>query len=215
MDIPFGTFTVVFPDGYQTIRIQPARDKSDDRIFAKYLMGSDNDSDFTYFATIRDGRIMARGFEKQVEALRVVLTSDPSKVGEMGMAYALRSSNCWRCGRTLTVPASIHSGLGPDCAAKVGAFYGEPPAPAAVSPVIDPQTGVEESADELIRLANQEANEAAWYGEQPLVAAPSAAPRNNAYAEADRVNRETAERLAAIRASGRRPTYEEIFGEDD
>jgi len=35
-------------------------------------------------------------------------------------AHALSSGNCLACLRTLTVPASIHRGLGPDCAARLG-----------------------------------------------------------------------------------------------
>ena len=35
-----------------------------------------------------------------------------------GLAYALISSRCCRCGRKLTVPASIHNGMGPECASK-------------------------------------------------------------------------------------------------
>ena len=35
-------------------------------------------------------------------------------------AYAIGSGKCACCGRTLTVPASVHRGLGPDCAKKYG-----------------------------------------------------------------------------------------------
>ena len=35
-----------------------------------------------------------------------------------GLAFALREGACYRCGRTLTVPASVHRGLGPECARK-------------------------------------------------------------------------------------------------
>jgi hypothetical protein len=30
----------------------------------------------------------------------------------------MRENACYRCGRTLTVPASVHRGLGPECARK-------------------------------------------------------------------------------------------------
>lgn len=39
---------------------------------------------------------------------------------EAGMAFAMQSGRCCRCGRELTVPASIHAGVGPDCAEKYG-----------------------------------------------------------------------------------------------
>lgn len=215
--IPLGTFTVVFPDGYQTIRLQAARDKSDSRIFAKYLSGQSNETDFQYFATIFPGGRVSNGggFERQRLALKVVMGAAPSELGEMGLAYAMASSNCFNCGRKLTVPASIHSGLGPDCADKMGAFYGEPPTPEAPVTkldhaaefctgdcphhVADTSTGVEESEDELLDMV--------------AATAPSAV-KHDAYAEGDRINRETNARIQAIKASGRKPTYEDIFGED-
>ncbi len=134
-ETPIGTFTVVGIDAeHITIRLQRPTDKvklAEGVVYAKYLAGADNDVDFAYFATVVKGQIRARGFERQVAALKVVLGADNGSLGKMGLAYALASSNCWRCGRTLTVPASIHSGMGPDCAAKVGAEYSEPEAPAA------------------------------------------------------------------------------------
>ncbi len=42
-----------------------------------------------------------------------------------GHAYALQSGRCWKCNKKLTVPDSIHNGLGPDCFEKVGAIRAE------------------------------------------------------------------------------------------
>ena len=53
---------------------------------------------------------------RQLEAWKII-SSDPKGAGE---AYALESANCFRCGRKLTVPVSIHRGLGPECASKWG-----------------------------------------------------------------------------------------------
>lgn len=36
------------------------------------------------------------------------------------MAFALKEGKCARCGRQLTVPASLHAGMGPECAGKTG-----------------------------------------------------------------------------------------------
>jgi hypothetical protein len=96
-------------------------------VFASYLSGADNDVDFTYFSTLRGGIPSGRQDQCPVQrrALAAIL-APAADLRAMGLAYSLQSSNCWRCGRTLTVPASIHSGLGPDCAEKVGAAYGEP-----------------------------------------------------------------------------------------
>jgi hypothetical protein len=128
IEVPLGTFTVVALDGSRTtIKLAEAKAK-DGRIFASYLMGADNDVDFQWFSTLRDGRPSGSPakFPVQYRALQAIL-SPTADLAAMGLAYSLQSSNCWRCNRTLTVPASIHSGLGPDCAAKVGAMYGERP----------------------------------------------------------------------------------------
>lgn len=50
-------------------------------------------------------------------ALRDLLAGDWRQMGE---DYAVASNRCWRCDRELKVPASIHRGLGPDCAKLLG-----------------------------------------------------------------------------------------------
>jgi hypothetical protein len=125
--VPLGTFTVVALDGTRTtIRLQEPKAK-DGRVFASFLRGADNDADYQYFATLRGGVMggIEGSFAVQRQAVRAIL-APTADLRAMGLAYSLESSNCWRCGRTLTVPASIHSGLGPDCADKLGAAYGEP-----------------------------------------------------------------------------------------
>lgn len=39
---------------------------------------------------------------------------------EFQLSYAMKEGNCARCGRKLTVPASINNGLGPECAGRTG-----------------------------------------------------------------------------------------------
>lgn len=117
--VPNGTYTVVWPEGgHTTIRIR-AWKRTGERV-AAYLMGSDNEGDYQGFATVRAGgyalwkTYAADG--RPAQALSVLLTGGHATAGE---AYALASGNCWRCGRTLTVPASLARGLGPECATKV------------------------------------------------------------------------------------------------
>lgn len=50
--------------------------------------------------------------DSAIACLHALLTGD---FESMGLAYAVKSGNCWRCGRELTVPASIHRGMGPVC----------------------------------------------------------------------------------------------------
>lgn len=114
-----GTYTVVFNEEQRrTIRI---RKPHPDAVYhvAEYLYGPDNESHFKRFAREvkggwqynGDGGILLVG-------LKVICGADDKKLADMGLAYALESGNCYRCGRKLTVPASIHAGLGPVCARK-------------------------------------------------------------------------------------------------
>src|SRR5262249_36303779 len=97
--------------------------------------------------------------------------------------------------RTLTVPASIHSGMGPDCAARVGAMYSEPEAPQA------PEAG------------DGPEQEGLGYTETDLEAQDEMV-RQDMYAEVDRDNRAARDRMQAIRDSGRKLTYADVFPED-
>lgn len=78
-----------------------------------HLTGPDNDSDYEKFGSIRNGRLAVwRRF-----ADRATLVKD----AEAFLANphdALQSATCFRCGRTLTVPASITNGYGPECSKK-------------------------------------------------------------------------------------------------
>lgn len=124
-----GYYTIVFDEAADdriTLRVRDHWDeagKARGEMVVDYLSGPENTRDYTGFAFLtphgrnamwsiwkryRDNGRLARALE--------VLHKDP---GEAGMAYALRSGNCYRCGRTLTVPASVHRGLGPVCAGKV------------------------------------------------------------------------------------------------
>lgn len=125
---PDGTYTVVFQDeSYRTVRLQ-TNDESWDfaagEQILSYLTGPDNEASFQPCGILRrDGRLTTwrryRGTPLEAELTRVVaaLLRDHVAAGE---TYALRSRRCWRCHRKLTVPASIHRGLGPDCARRLG-----------------------------------------------------------------------------------------------
>ena len=127
--IPNGTYTVVFNDERRTLRLRSAdwaKDLPPGSQVAEFLSGADNESDYTGFAFIVKGkpRVWKRFRSDQliVTALHALLDQDEEGVKEAGYRYALESSRCYRCNRTLTVPASIHRGLGPVCA---GVMEGE------------------------------------------------------------------------------------------
>ena len=118
-----GTYTVVYNSGeYRTLRVKDWNDKT----IIGYLSGQDNENDFTYVGFLTESNTVnfwkkigltkslkwLQRFERAVQ----IIAGNPS---EAGLAYALKSSRCYRCNRKLTVPASIHQGLGPDCATKI------------------------------------------------------------------------------------------------
>ena len=89
---------------------------------AKYLSGSDNDNSYTGFATIIGSsfKVWSRfnGDSNIVNAMKALMSSTAEERGEYGYNYAKESGRCCKCGRTLTVPASINRGMGPECAKK-------------------------------------------------------------------------------------------------
>lgn len=117
-----GVYTLVLDDGsYKTIKVHsPKRGNFVGKTILSYLYGPDNGADFEAFGFLMGARVaLWKRYSQNVELRRLVegLVA-PEKAAEAGLAYAVASGNCYKCGRRLTVPASIHNGMGPDCAAK-------------------------------------------------------------------------------------------------
>ncbi len=135
-------FTLVSPKtgARFTFRIRGKEDRSDKTktiFFVSLLTGSNNDTDYTFFATIfpdaasfgrlshaRKGNISedapgARAFAWFWRQLNAAAHAGGSH-GQIGCEVH-HEGRCGRCGRALTVPESIACGLGPECAGKVGA----------------------------------------------------------------------------------------------
>jgi hypothetical protein len=106
-----------------TFRVQ--RGKQDDAPhFVSLLSGSDNESDYVFLGTIFGDSAYRHGRKSRVSA------DAPSAKGwAWAWAFLARGElppacevwhegRCGRCGRALTVPESIASGLGPECAQK-------------------------------------------------------------------------------------------------
>lgn len=94
--------------------------------FVSVLNGPDNWSNYAYLGYVRRGVFLHGGHKAKVSA------NAPSA---KAFAWAFRQiaagrippslevwheGKCGRCGRKLTVPSSIASGLGPECAGRVG-----------------------------------------------------------------------------------------------
>lgn len=117
-----GTYTIVLnADEYVTLRIKECTfgDFPKGTRVIQYLWGSDNESSFKGFAFLTpDNKVKVwNSFKNAAKLIKAAnILADSNDPGFYGLEYALRSGRCWRCGRTLTVPTSIHRGLGPDCA---------------------------------------------------------------------------------------------------
>lgn len=135
-----GTYTYVSGSGdYRVVRFNTPQTKDHQPgkyTWVSYQYGPDNDTEFAGCARITNlelsmwKRAHLKGdckvplTEAQqadlVEAIVFICSLDKDDLLRSGEAYALRSGNCFRCGRTLTVPSSISAGLGPICAKAFG-----------------------------------------------------------------------------------------------
>jgi hypothetical protein len=137
VSIPNGTYTVVLSDDesdYVTLRVERASwVKDDTKTSVSFLNGSDNESSYKGFAFVgANGINVWKNFKDNtriVNAAKILWAIAQKEAGladahekflEFAEAYAIRSGKCARCARTLTVPASLHRGLGPECASKEG-----------------------------------------------------------------------------------------------
>lgn len=131
-EIRQGTYTVVLNGGedYVTLRVEEAKFVKDaKKMMISYLSGADNENSYTGFAFVNANGIAVwnkfKSNERLVKAAQVLwaLAQTEAGLGEAheeflknAEAYALESGHCMRCLKKLTVPASLHRGLGPVCA---------------------------------------------------------------------------------------------------
>jgi hypothetical protein len=123
-----GWYTIVgSKGGHRTLRLTTiSEDQKGNgvRQWLSYLSGPDNENNYKSIGTV-DGTTV-RLFKKNegqysdIVAAAKYLVRNASRIGEFGKNYALRSGNCARCNRRLTVPASIGNGYGPKCSELLG-----------------------------------------------------------------------------------------------
>jgi hypothetical protein len=120
-------FTVVSPKTGNRFTYKVSRKEVDGGKvlhFVKVLTGQDNDSDYTFLGTIFDGREYRRSFKSSIgpQAPSAVafawLVSRLVAGKDLAGVSVHHEGRCGRCGRTLTVPSSIETGFGPECAGK-------------------------------------------------------------------------------------------------
>jgi hypothetical protein len=108
---------------YQVQGKQDSKDESKTVYFVRYLNGPDNQNDFAYLGMVPEGK------EKII--LTKASKAGPSAPVYRALEFALRnptastlevhhSGTCGRCGRELTDPVSIQTGIGPICRDRMG-----------------------------------------------------------------------------------------------
>ena len=127
--LPDGYYTVADTrGGHRTYRIRTQDATSTfcpgAQILA-YLFGPDNESDYRGVAFVEGTALRiwrkAQEHSEQLKADWAVLTGAPEASGKL---YALRCGRCYRCARQLTTPESVETGLGAECAEKMGMEWG-------------------------------------------------------------------------------------------
>lgn len=131
------TFTIELPPGvgdkpHYTYRVtrKEASLQFPETYFVALLSGPDNTSDYTYLGilipsngevrTTRKSTYNAESFP--VRLLSRVLAriwADDHNAYEQHGFQTHHVGKCGRCGRDLTVPSSVESGFGPECATKI------------------------------------------------------------------------------------------------
>jgi hypothetical protein len=107
-----------------TYKVSAAKDK--DLWFVSSLYGSDNTADYAYM-----GIITAQKAFRITAKSRFAQSSPQVKAFEWAFQHLYAGNipeslevwhegHCGRCGRALTVPESIASGIGPECSKRIG-----------------------------------------------------------------------------------------------
>jgi len=94
--------------------------------FVSLLSGPDNENDFCFLGSVfRDGTFR-RSVKSHVGETAPSMIAAKwvcerlAKGAELKGCEIWHEGRCGRCGRKLTVPESIESGIGPECASKLG-----------------------------------------------------------------------------------------------
>ncbi len=140
--------------------------------FVAVLSGPDNTSDYTYIGMIHGTKFgVTRASRRMADALSVktfewALGRFLANVKEMpALMEVWHTGRCGRCGRELTVPESVASGIGPECARIMGRDQ--------VTLISNPGPAGETDEEREERLAAESYNGRAI---AQAILAPSAAP---------------------------------------
>lgn len=106
-----------------TFKVSKKKDQSDNEaplFFVSVLSGPNNTQDYTCIATIRGGKLsptkrFADSPPPSYKAFAWYFTRSVAGLPTVGAKFYHHGS-CCRCGRVLTTPESVTSGIGPVCA---------------------------------------------------------------------------------------------------
>ena len=118
------TMTVVTDASGGRVTVRFRRPKGFGSVLVDVMTGSDNEADFAFLGTVRPNGFVAVSPKSKAGAkgLRAQMilnwTFAHAQADDLRTVRVLHSGCCGRCGRKLTVPESIDSGLGPECAKK-------------------------------------------------------------------------------------------------
>lgn len=112
---------------YKIQRAKPSNEGQDERelpLFVKLLTGTDNENDFSFIGTIfpRNPSRLTTSRKAFVPATSQCFKAFAWWLTHIGdeRVEVWHEDRCGRCGRKLTVPESIATGLGPHCAKRMG-----------------------------------------------------------------------------------------------
>jgi hypothetical protein len=121
-----GFYTLVRTDGtHRTLKVGKwvaDRETNGKMRWISYLRGSDNTSDYQWFAIQTDAGVLRRtrhANDQLMSEAAALLTGDDKTRADAAIAYARESGNCARCNHVLTHPESLETGYGPECIKKV------------------------------------------------------------------------------------------------
>lgn len=135
-------FTLELPVGYAEEQRLPShytfkvvrRDATDrwpESWFVSLLTGPDNEHDFTYMGLLNPKECYVRLTKASIyteksmpyrllsRCFQRIWANEQEKMQQAGF-YLHHEGKCGRCGRTLTVPESVETGIGPECAKIMG-----------------------------------------------------------------------------------------------
>lgn len=118
-------FTVVSNATGTRFTFRVRQPKPDAPHFVGVLTGPDNESSYTFLGTLfadgtyRHGRKSSIGADAPSAKAATWFFNNLGNAAAMAKCKVYHEGRCCRCGRKLTVPSSVESGIGPECAGRM------------------------------------------------------------------------------------------------